>query len=67
MTIIRFSIQGDRVKFGKKERQKLTNNGCNEPYKDQYWCPKRKWFSKAPCPFNCQRECENYKAMCGVL
>ena len=67
MTIIRFSIQNDTVQFGNKTRQKLTRNGCNEPFKDRYWCPKKKWFSKEPCPFRCQRECDNFESMCGVV
>ncbi|MGV1099815.1 hypothetical protein ACUUL3_10465 [Thiovibrio sp. JS02] len=67
MAIIRFSILGNVVRFGARERQKLSATGCNEPYKDRYWCPRKKWFSKEPCPFACKRECENYLTMCGSL
>ena len=67
MAIIRFSILGNVVRFGAGQRQKLTSTGCNEPYKNRYWCPKKKWFNTEPCPFRCQRECENYQAMCGSV
>ncbi|MFZ5774573.1 MAG: hypothetical protein ACOY3Z_03705 [Thermodesulfobacteriota bacterium] len=67
MTVIRFAILDEVVRFGGRERQMLTANGCNEPYKNRYWCPKRKWFNSEPCPFSCQQECDNYQAMCGAL
>ena len=67
MTIIQFSILGEVVRFGASERRKITGSGCNEPYKDRYWCPRKKWFNKEPCPFGCLRECENYQAMCGSV
>ena len=67
MKVIKFTIEGDQVHFGAKDRQKLTKNGCNEPYKDRYWCPKKKWFNTEPCPFKCQRECDNYETMCGII
>lgn len=67
MAIIRFSILGEVVRFGAGERRKITDSGCNEPYKDRYWCPRKKWFNQEPCPFGCLRECENYQAMCGSV
>ncbi|HEX9714136.1 MAG TPA: hypothetical protein VGA28_00425 [Desulfurivibrionaceae bacterium] len=67
MAIIRFSILGNVVQFGAGQRQKITDSGCNEPYKDRYWCPRKKWFNTEPCPFACLRECENYQAMCGSV
>jgi len=67
MAIIRFSILGNVVQFGAGQRQKITDSGCNEPYKDRYWCPRKKWFNQEPCPFPCLRECENYQAMCGSV
>lgn len=67
MTVIRFAIVGDTVLFGRRRRRKISENGCNEPYRGRYWCPKKKWFNREPCPFLCQRECENYQAMCGCL
>lgn len=46
MTVWKFSIQGNVVKIGNKERRKLTPHGCNEPYKDRYWCPKMQVVSQ---------------------
>ena len=65
--IWRFEIKDNRVKSGKKQRQQISRNGCNEPFKNRYWCPKSQWFQKEPCPFINRRECDNYKAMCGSL
>ena len=67
MTVWRFEINGDEVQYGRKKRPKLTENGCNEPYKDRYWCPKLQWFHSEPCPFLCPEECENFETMCGIL
>ena len=67
MAVWKFVIQGDVVRYGSKKRLKLTKHGCNEPFKNSYWCPKRLWFRREPCPFECQRECENYILMCGCL
>jgi len=65
--IWRFSIKDDKVNSGRKQRQQISRNGCNEPFKNRYWCPKCQWFRKEPCPFINRRECDNYKAMCGSL
>ncbi|MHB8809338.1 MAG: hypothetical protein ACYC9M_04920 [Desulfobulbaceae bacterium] len=46
---------------------KFTRKGCNEPYKDRYWCPRKQWFRRAPCPFENREECDNYIKMCGCL
>lgn len=67
MAVWRFEIHENEVRCGKKKRLKLTRNGCNEPYKDRYWCPKRQWFSRTPCPFENLTECENFIKMCGCL
>lgn len=67
MSVWKFEIHGNEVRYGKKVRRKLTHKGCNEPFKDYYWCPKLKWFRHAPCPFINQTECEIYKLMCGSL
>ena len=66
-TIWEFSIQGEMVKIGGKKRPRLTRHGCNEPYRDRYWCPKLRWFRKESCPFANRRECENFTAMCGCV
>jgi hypothetical protein len=65
MSIWRFAVDEKDVRFGERRRRKITRNGCNEPYKDRYWCPKKEWFNCEPCPFLCQRECENFTLMCG--
>lgn len=63
----RFTLIDGVVKNGIKRRKQLTYSGCNEPFRDRYWCPQKKWFNKAPCPFANRRECENYALMCGSL
>lgn len=67
MAVWKFSIQGSEVRYGHKKREKLTDSGCNEPFKDRYWCPKLQWFQREHCPFLNQEECENFKMMCGAL
>ncbi|MBI5556011.1 MAG: hypothetical protein HY885_00070 [Deltaproteobacteria bacterium] len=66
-TIWRFALNGNVVVSGGKQRRQLSKNGCNEPFKNRYWCPKSQWFQKEPCPFINRRECENYLVMCGSL
>ena len=34
MAVWKFSIQGSKVRYGNKKREKLTEDGCNEPYKN---------------------------------
>ncbi|MBU0730772.1 MAG: hypothetical protein KKE17_06365 [Proteobacteria bacterium] len=67
MAIWRFSIEEDTVRHGNHERSRITAQGCNEPFKDRYWCPKMHWFKISPCPFVNRQECENYETMCGCL
>lgn len=67
MSLWKFKILGNEVKYGEKKRKKLTSEGCNEPYKDRYWCPKLEWFRKEQCPFQSQTECECYRIMCGSI
>ena len=67
MSVWKFSIEDEVVKQGEKQRLKLTRNGCNEPFRDRFWCPKRGWFRTEPCPFVNRNECENYRVMCGSL
>ena len=63
----RFTLIDGTVKSGDRQRKQLTGSGCNEPFKDRYWCPTRKWFLKSPCPFVNRRECRNYEQMCGCV
>ncbi len=65
MAIWRFSIKGNVVRHGGRQRQQLTRTGCNEPFKNRFWCPKQRWFMKERCPFINQRECRNFDQMCG--
>ena len=67
MAVWRFSIQENKVRYGNKKREKLTGDGCNEPYKNRYWCPKLQWFQCEPCPLLSQDECETFEIMCGAL
>ena len=67
MSVWKFSIDGELVKHGTRERGKISQCGCNEPYKNRYWCPKLQWFRRGPCPFINQHECDNYKTMCGAI
>lgn len=67
MSIWKFSIQERQVRHGKKNRMQLTLDGCNEPFKDRFWCPKLQWFKTSPCPFVNRNECESYERMCGGL
>ena len=65
MTIWQFTIQDREVSHGSRKRKLLTQKGCNEPFKERFWCPKQQWFSKEPCPFINRRECENFSTMSG--
>jgi len=53
--------------LGEKIRKKTTFEGCNEPYKKWFWCPKKMWFMREECPFYNRNECNNYKRMCGII
>lgn len=65
MTIWQFSIEDRDVSYGKRKRKLLTKKGCNEPFKDRFWCPKKSWFMREACPFMNKRECENFSSMSG--
>lgn len=67
MTLLNVHIDGDFIFIGNQRRKKLTQDGCNEPFKDRFWCPRKKWFMKGPCPFINKIECGNYRKMCGSL
>lgn len=66
MALWQFTLQNQRVSYGNKERPLLTPHGCNEPFKDRFYCPQKQWFMTEPCPFLNQHECRNYEAMCGA-
>jgi len=67
MALWRFTIQQNMVHHGGRKRRKLTRKGCNEPFKNRFWCPKLQWFQKEVCPFENRNECENFVQMCGCL
>lgn len=67
MALWHFEIHGEKVIIGNRSRQKLTPTGCNEPFKDRYWCPKRQWFQREACPFANLRECDNFETQCGAI
>ena len=53
------------IGFGSLRRKLAGPNSCNEPFKKSYWCPRKKWFNREPCPFVNRVECDNFKLMCG--
>lgn len=61
--IFQFKVLKDGVHTwnSRKPRMRLSANaeGCNEPFKDRFYCPKKKWFTKAPCPFESREDCRN--------
>lgn len=65
MAIWKFTVNDKDVTYGTHNRRLLTPRGCNEPFKDRYWCPKKKWFVTDICPFINRRECENFAQMSG--
>ncbi|WP_320170442.1 hypothetical protein [Maridesulfovibrio sp.] len=67
MTVLSVRIEGRSFVVGNRDRKMLTRDGCNEPFKDRFWCPRKKWFMKSPCPFINKQECGNYRNMCGSL
>jgi hypothetical protein len=67
MAVWQVKTRGKVIYFGDKKRKKLTPSACNEPFKGRFWCPRKKWFFKEPCPFMNRRECNNYQVMCGAL
>jgi len=64
-SVWRFEVRDEVVMIGSRNRRKITPTGCNEPFKDRYWCPKRQWFQREACPFANLRECNNFENMCG--
>ena len=64
--IIKFTVRNHRVIFGNNDRKQIIKNklGCNEPFKKWFWCPRKKWFMKEPCPFINVHECTTYDDWC---
>ncbi|MGE4299844.1 MAG: hypothetical protein AB7E47_17640 [Desulfovibrionaceae bacterium] len=58
------TMRDNTVVWGDRRRTLLTANGCNEPFKGRFWCPRKKWFRTTPCPFASRHECGAYQRMC---
>lgn len=67
MTLWKVKSDGDYIVMGNQRRKMLTANGCNEPFKGRFWCPRKRWFMNGPCPFLNKQECGNYRQICGTL
>lgn len=67
MTVWSVKTDGKNICFGTVRRRMVSRNGCNEPFKGAYWCPKKKWFQKEPCPFASKLECQSWQRMAGSL
>jgi hypothetical protein len=67
MAVIRMSHSDGRMRIGSFTRKATTSSGCNEPFKNAYWCPKRKWFAKEPCPFSNRFECMSFARFSGAI
>jgi hypothetical protein len=65
MKVWEVTTDDNYISFGGKVRKKTSPCACNEPFKEYFWCPGKKWFSREPCPFLNRRECLNYRRMCG--
>ncbi len=63
--VLSFEVKGGKASFAGQKRTALTRRGCNEPFKDRFWCPKQRWFMMERCPFMNQRECRNFAETCG--
>jgi hypothetical protein len=67
MAVLRVGYDNGRMRLGSYSRQATTASGCNEPFRNVYWCPKKRWFSKEPCPFVNRQECMNFTRFCGGI
>ncbi|WP_243545802.1 hypothetical protein [Pseudodesulfovibrio tunisiensis] len=67
MSVWKVEIRKGEIRFGDRKRRMLTRNGCNEPFKDVFWCPRRQWFRREPCPFVNRDECSTFARLCGSL
>jgi hypothetical protein len=67
MALWNVSHANGKVRFGSFTRKATTPSGCNEPFKNAFWCPKRKWFAAQPCPFSSKYECMSFARFSGSL
>lgn len=67
MSLWQVQVKDQYLYMGGKKRVILNAHGCNQPFKNRFWCPQRKWFLNEPCPFVNKWECNNYRRICGSL
>lgn len=67
MAVVSVAHKEGRMRIGSYSRKATTPSGCNEPFRKAYWCPRRKWFSKEPCPFPSKMECLNFSRFAGAV
>ena len=67
MSLWQVKIEGEYIHIGDVKRRKTHPHGCNERFKDVYWCPRKRWFNRAPCPFVNWHECDIFQRMCGNI
>ncbi len=65
MALLTVAHADGKMRLGSYSRKALTPSGCNEPFKNAYWCPKKKWFSTEPCPFANRFECISFSRFAG--
>lgn len=56
-----------RIQFGGSSCFALSSSGCNQPFRGRFWCPRKKWFLSAPCPFSGREECDTFRRMAGAV
>ena len=67
MALITVGHKNGRMLFGSYSRKATTPSGCNEPFKNAFWCPKKKWFATEPCPFSNRLECMSFARFAGSI
>lgn len=67
MIISSIKIENGYLVVGFKKVKLFNLSGCNQPFKDSFFCPHKKWFMSEPCPFESKAECSMYARWCGGL
>lgn len=67
MAIWEVTTGPNRIQFGAVASFALDPSGCNQPFRGRFWCPRKKWFSLAPCPFSGRNECDTFRRMAGAI
>lgn len=58
---------GEAIRFGSVARKAVDERGCNQPFKSRFWCPRKGWFGKEPCPFANRYECMSFTRFAGAI